>query len=432
MTVTATEQVRGAYARIAEAERPEVWIALRPVADVLAEAAMLDALPTATRAELPAFGATLAVKDNVDVAGLPTTAACPAYAYTPSESAPAVQRLVDAGALVLGKTNLDQFATGLLGTRSPYGAVRDAWRPEYVSGGSSSGSGVAVALGLVDLAIATDTAGSGRVPAAFGGIVGIKATRGVVPVRGVVPAARELDCVSIFAPDLAAAERAIAIMAGPDAQDPLSRAFPDDAPLGAPPDPVVAAPDATQLGDLTDAARAAFAATVDRLRAAGAKVVGIDLEPFLEAARLLDDGALVADRYAAVGEFIDAHAGDVDPTVGAIIRAAGDITATQYLHDVERINQLKAKALGALRAAGANALLLPTTTAQPTVAEIAADTREADRRLGIYTSFCNLFDMAAVTVPAGRADGGRFGVSVLATAFHDRVALDVARLVVVT
>ena len=420
--------VRAAYARIAAADRPEVWITLRAEADVLAEAAALDALPATARAGLALFGATLAVKDNVDVAGLPTTAACPAYAYTPAESAPAVQRLVDAGALVLGKTNLDQFATGLVGTRSPYGAVRDARRPELVSGGSSSGSGVAVALGLVDLAVATDTAGSGRVPAAFGGIVGIKATRGVVPVRGVVPAARELDCVTIFAPDLAAAERAIAIMAGPDARDPLSRAFPDDAPLAAPPVPVVAAPDAAQLGDLTDDARAAFAAAVDRVRAAGAEVVGIDLEPFLEAARLLYDGALVADRYAAVGEFVDAHPDDVDPTVGAIIRAAGDITATQYLRDVERVERLKAQALGALAGAGAHALLLPTTTAQPTIAAVAAEPVEANRRLGIYTNFCNLFDMAAVAVPAGTADGGRFGVMALAPAFHDRIAVDVARL----
>ncbi|WP_445152818.1 allophanate hydrolase [Baekduia sp. Peel2402] len=425
---TAQRAVRAAYARIAAADRPEVWITLRAEADVLAEAAALDALPAATRAALPLFGATLAVKDNVDVAGLPTTAACPAYAYTPSESAPAVQRLVDAGALVLGKTNLDQFATGLVGTRSPYGAVRDAHRPEFVSGGSSSGSGVAVALGLVDLAIATDTAGSGRVPAAFGGIVGIKATRGVVPVRGVVPAARELDCVTIFAPELTAAERAIAIMAGPDAQDPLSRTFPDDAPLAAPPAPVVAVPDAAQLGDLTDDARAAFAATVTRVGAAGAEVVGINLEPFLEAARLLYDGALVADRYAAVGEFIDDHPDDVDPTVGAIIRAAGDITATQYLRDVERVERLKVKALDALSAAGVHALLLPTTTAQPTIAAVAADPVQTNRRLGIYTNFCNLFDMAAVAVPAGTADGGRFGVMALAPAFHDRVAVDVARL----
>jgi allophanate hydrolase len=425
---SAVARVRAAYARIAAADRPEVWITLRDEADVLAEAAALDALPAAARDGLPLFGATVAVKDNVDVAGLPTTAACPAFAYTPAETAPAVHRLVDAGALVLGKTNLDQFATGLVGTRSPYGAVRDALRPAYVSGGSSSGSGAAVALGLVDLAVGTDTAGSGRVPAAFGGIVGIKATRGIVPVRGVVPAARGLDCVTVFAPTLPAAERAIAIMAGPDAEDPLSRAYPADAPLAAPPAPRVAVPDAAQLGDLTDEGRAAFAAAAEALRASGAELVGVDLAPFLEAARLLYEGALVADRYAAVGEFVDAHADDVDPTVGAIIRAAGDVTATQYLRDAERVAQLKVKALGQLADAGADALLLPTTTAQPTIAAVQADPVGANSRLGIYTNFANLFDMGAVAVPAGRADGGHFGVTVLTPAFADRVAVDVAGL----
>jgi allophanate hydrolase len=423
---TAVQSVRAAYARIAAADRPEIWITLRAEADAVAEAAALDALPAAARAALPLHGATLAVKDNVDVAGLPTTAACPAYAYAPSESAPAVQRLVDAGAIVLGKTNLDQFATGLVGTRSPYGAVRDARRPEYVSGGSSSGSGAAVALGLVDLAIGTDTAGSGRVPAAFGGIVGIKATRGIVPVRGVVPACRELDCVTIFAPDLARAERAIAIMAGPDAEDPLSRTFPPDAPLAAPPAPRVAVPGAAELGDLTPAARDAFAAAAARLQDAGAVLRPVALAPFLEAARLLYDGALVADRYAAVGEFVDAHAEEVDPTVGAIVRAAGDVKASEYLADVARVDALRAQAMASL--GDADALLLPTTTAQPTIAAVAADPVGANSRLGIYTNFCNLFDMAAVAVPAGEADGGQFGVMVLTPAFADRVAVDVAAL----
>jgi allophanate hydrolase len=283
---------------------------------------------------------------------------------------------------------------------------------------------VAVALGLVDLAVGTDTAGSGRVPAAFGGIVGIKATRGVVPVRGVVPACRELDCVTVFAPDLASAEQAIALMAGPDASDPLSRAFPADAPLAAPPAPRVAVPDASQLGDLTAEALDAFFAAAAALEDAGAVLAPVGLEPFLEAARLLYDGALVADRYAAVGEFVDAHPDDVDPTVGAIIRAAGDITATQYLADVARVDALRVEALASLD--DADALLLPTTTAQPTIAAVAADPVRTNRRLGIYTNFCNLFDMAAVAVPAGTADGGRFGVMVLAPAFADRVAVDVA------
>jgi len=420
---SAVASVRAAYARIAAARRPEIWITLRDEASALAEAAALDARGPAG---LPLFGQTLGVKDNIDVAGLPTTAACPEFSYNPAVSAPAVQRLVDAGAIVLGKTNLDQFATGLVGTRSPYGAVRDAHRPEYVGGGSSSGSGVAVALGLVDLALGTDTAGSGRVPAAFGGIVGIKATRGIVPVRGVVPACRTLDCVTIFAPDLAAAERAIALMAGPDALDPLSRAFPADAPLAAPPAPRVAVPDPSQLDALTPQALDAFLAAAGRLQDAGAVLTPVALEPFLEAARLLYEGALVAERHAAVGAFVDAHPDAVDRTVGAIVRAAGAFTATEYLADGERVEELRIMAMASL--GDADALLLPTTTAQPTIAAVAADPVGANSRLGIYTNFCNLFDLCAVAVPAGRADGGEFGVMVLARAFADRVAVDVAAL----
>jgi allophanate hydrolase len=423
--MSAVTSVRAAYARIAAADRPEVWITLRDEADVLAEAAALDADPT--RSGLPLFGQTLGVKDNIDVAGLPTTAGCPEFSSNPTVSAPVVQRLVDAGALVLGKTNLDQFATGLVGTRSPYGAVRDARRPAYVSGGSSSGSGAAVALGLVDLALGTDTAGSGRVPAAFGGIVGIKATRGIVPVRGVVPACRTLDCVTIFAPDLAAAERALALMAGPDAGDPLSREFPADAPLAAPPAPRVAVPDPSQLDALTPDALAAFTTAAGRLEDAGAVLEPVALEPFLEAARLLYDGALVAERHAAVGTFVDAHPDAVDPTVGAIVRAAGEITAGDYLADAERVEALRVKAMASL--GDADVLLLPTTTAQPTIAEVLADPVGANSRLGIYTNFCNLFDLCAVAVPAGRADGGEFGVMVLARAFADRVAADIAALI---
>ncbi|HMJ35124.1 MAG TPA: allophanate hydrolase [Baekduia sp.] len=423
--MSAVEAVRAAYARIAADDRPEVWITLRAERDVVAEAALLDADPV--RSALPLAGMTVAVKDNIDVAGLPTTAGCPAFAYTPRESAPAVARLVAAGAIVLGKTNLDQFATGLVGTRSPHGAARDARRPEYVSGGSSSGSAVAVALGLVDLALGTDTAGSGRVPAAFGGIVGFKATRGIVPVRGVVPACRTLDCVTVLAADLAGAERAMAIMAGPDAADPLSRPWPVDAPLAAPPAPRVAVPAADQLGALTPAARDAFASAATRLADAGAHLRTIDLAPFLEAARLLYDGALVAERHAAVGAFVDAHPDDVDPTVGAIVRAAGRVGATAYLADGERVERLRVKAMAAL--GDADALLLPTTTAQPTIAEVAADPIGVNGRLGIYTNFCNLFDLCGVAVPAGQADGGRFGVTVLARAFGDRVAADVAALV---
>jgi allophanate hydrolase len=417
--VNSTERVRAAYARIDEVDRPEIWITLRPEEDVAAEAAAVDP-------RLPLAGLLVAVKDNIDVAGLPTTAGCPAFAYEPEETAPAIARLVQAGAVVLGKTNLDQFATGLVGTRSPYGAVRDAWRPDRVSGGSSSGSAVAVALGIADIGIGTDTAGSGRVPAAFGGIVGVKPTRGVVPSRGSVPACRTLDCITTLARDLATASHAAAVMAGPDHRDPTTRAWPANAPLAAPPRPLVGVPGADALPGLTPAAARAFAIAADRLAAAGAELVDLDVTPFLEAGGLLYDGAFVAERHAAVGAFIDAHPDEVDPTVGAIISAAGRLAARDLVADGERLDGLRLQAQ--VQLAGLDAILLPTTTAQPTIAAVAADPLGANARLGAFTNCANLLDLCAVAVPAGEADDGHFGVSVLAPAFADRVVAGVAAL----
>jgi allophanate hydrolase len=426
-STSATERVEAAYERIAEVERPEVWIALRRLAHARADAAAIDERVAAGE-QLPLAGATIAVKDNIDVAGMPTTAGCPAYAYAPAASAPAVCRLAAAGAIVLGKTNLDQFATGLVGTRSPYGVVRDARRPAYVSGGSSSGSAVAVALGIADLALGSDTAGSGRVPAAFQGVVGVKPTRGLVPTLGVVPACRTLDCVSVFARELAEAELAVDLMTGPAPGDPTARSWPAGAPLAAPPAPRVARPAAATLTELTPAGVRAFEAAADALAAAGAELVEIDLEPFLEAGRMLYEGAFVAERFDAVGAFVVAHHDEVDPTVGAIIAAAGSIPASAVAADHERLETLRLAAGREL--AGADALLVPTAPFQPTIAEVAAEPLAVNTRLGTYTNFCNLLDMAAVAVPAGEADGGQFGVTVMAPAFADRVANDVARLLV--
>jgi len=425
--MSAVARVRAAYERIDAVDRPEVWISLRPRDDALVDAASVDER-VAMGQELPLAGTTLAVKDNVDVAGLRTTAGCPAFAYDPPSSAPAVERLVAAGAVVLGKTNLDQFATGLVGTRSPYGAVRDARRPERVSGGSSSGSAVAVALGIADLGIGTDTAGSGRVPAAFQGIVGIKPTRGLVPATGVVPACRTLDCVTILAGELMDAERAIALMRGPAPGDPTTREWPADAPLAAPPRPRVAVPASDRLGELSPAAVAAFEAAAERLAGNGAEVVDVNLAPFREAARLLYEGAFVAERFAAVGEFIRGHRDEVDPTVGAIIAAAEAVPAHRLVADGERLERLRISALDELR--GADALLMPTVPVQPTIATVAADPVGENSRLGVYTNFANLLDLCAVAVPAGESDGGHFGVTVFARAFADRVAADVARLLV--
>jgi len=418
--VTAVERVRAAYARIAEADRPEVWIALREQEDALAEAADVDA-QVAAGASLPLAGLVAAVKDNIDVAGLPTTAGAPSYAYDPPADATVVARLRAAGAVVLGKTNLDQFATGLVGTRSPHGAVRNAWAPERISGGSSSGSAVAVALGLVDVALGTDTAGSGRVPAALNGVVGVKPTRGLLPTTGVVPACRSLDCVTVFARDLALARRTVELLTGVDGRDPLAR--PDTGGRAASELARVAVPTPEHLQGLAPGWAEAFAAAVDVLRRSGVEVVEVDISPLLEAATLLYDGAFVAERTAAVGEHIAAHpelvGGDLDPVVARIVAGGARFSAVDLLRDTERLERLGIAGRTAL--AGTVALLTPTTTAHPTLAEVAADPVGVNARLGRYTNFANLLDQSSLAVPCGTVDGLPFGVMLTGAAFDDRL-----------
>ncbi|MFC4032202.1 allophanate hydrolase [Streptomyces polygonati] len=412
---TAVARVRAAYERIARVDRPEVWITLRPQAEVAAEAEEVDA--RAGRGEpLPLAGLTLAVKGNIDVAGLPTTAGCPSYAYRPERDAPAVAALRAAGAVVLGTTNLDQFATGLVGTRSPYGAVRGALDPERISGGSSSGSAVAVALGIADLALGTDTAGSGRVPAAFNGIVGLKPTRGLIPTEGVVPACASLDCVSVFARTLPEARRALALLAGP--VTPPRRPGPWRVAVARPAD----------LGELDPGWAQAYDGAVARLTAAGAEVRTIDLTPFTRAARLLYEGAFVAERYTAVGAFIDEHAGaaDLDPTVARIITAARELPAHRLFADQARLAELSTEAAAEL--GDADALLLPTAPGHPTLAEVAADPVGTNTRLGRFTNFANLLDLCAVAVPSGEVAGRPFGVTLLGPAHSDDRVAEVAAL----
>ena len=408
-----TDRISAAYAAIAQ--RPEAFITVRDEDTVRREFA---------QAQGPLAGQLLAVKDNVDVAGLPTTAACPGYAYTPDADAPAVAALRAAGAVVIGKTNRDQFATGLVGTRSPYGAVRDARRPDRISGGSSSGSAVAVAIGAADLGIGTDTAGSGRVPAGYQGLVGIKGTIGVVSTAGVVPACPSYDCVTILARDLATAEDAMAVMAST-----TQRPWPTSTRFAAPADPVLAVP--AELPAMAPGWDVAFQRAVDAARAAGMRIVPIDLTDFLAAARLLYDGALVAERTEAVGDFI-ATAGDdagLDPTVAAIITAGSVHTATGLLRDRRELDRLRDRAFRAL--GECDALLVPTAPLQPTLAEVAADPVAVNARIGTYTNFCNLFDMCGVAVPAGEvveSDGttAQFGVTVLGRSFDDAVVADIA------
>ncbi|HEY3736083.1 MAG TPA: allophanate hydrolase [Jatrophihabitans sp.] len=395
----------------------EIWIELRDEVDVVMSAADVERRLDAGE-HVPLAAMTVAVKDNIDVAGVPTTAGCVAYAYLPDTDAPAVAGLTAAGAVVIGKTNLDQFATGLVGTRSPHGVVRNSVDRRYVSGGSSSGSAVAVALGQVDVALGTDTAGSGRVPAAFNGIVGLKPTRGLISTHGVVPACASLDCVSVFATTVAAAHAAAAAAASGKWHgafgDPFRRQPPAVTPLTI---ESVGVPDADEL-ELTDAYRALWEGTVSALREAGVRLVPLALSELMEAGSLLYNGGLVAERYAAVGDFIEKHPDDVDPTVRAIIVGAAEVPAYRLAADLDRLEELRSGV--AVQFRQFDAFLLPTAPLHPTIDEVAADPIGLNQRLGIYNNFCNLLDLSALTLPAGRTTAGLpFGVTCYAPAFAD-------------
>ncbi|MEO7015134.1 MAG: allophanate hydrolase [Leifsonia sp.] len=419
------ERVRAAYQRIREVDRPEIWITLRSEQEALLEAETLE-LRLSAGAELPLAGCTAVVKGNIDVLGLPTTAGCPAFAYEPDADATAVARLRAAGAIVLGSTNLDQFATGLVGTRSPYGAVRNAWLPDRISGGSSSGSAVAVALGIADIGLGTDTAGSGRVPAALNGIVGVKPTRGLVPTSGVVPACRSLDCVTVFARDLSTARTAIELLAGVEETDPLGR--PDRPGPALSTVPRLAIPTPEHLRDLADGWKEAFDRAVEAFASTGVEIVQLDIAPLLDAAALLYDGAFVAERTAAVGSFVERHCNligsDIDETVAGIVLGGHQWTAVDVFRDRERLDRLSSEAHRLL--AGCDALLTPTTTWHPTFEQVAADPVGANSRMGRFTNFANLLDMAALAIPAGSVGGGPFGVMLTGPAFSDRLLAEFA------
>ena len=391
-----------------------VWIYRRPVAALIAAGAALEARGPEAKA-LPLYGVPFAVKDNIDVAGVPTTAGCPAFSYVPEETAPVVAALEAAGALFIGKTNLDQFATGLNGTRSPYGAPRCVFNRDYVSGGSSSGSAVAVAAGLVSFALGTDTAGSGRVPAAFNNIVGWKPSKGLLSTRGVVPACRSIDCVSVFA--LSAADaRTVAAVAGVfDAGDPFARAFaPRPLDLQAPVIGIPSKPD--YCGDT--ASEAIYKETVARAEALGFKVETFDYTPLAEAAALLYGGPLVAERYAAVGAFIEAHEGETNEVVRKLILAGKDRSAIDLFSAQHRLAELK-RVIDAMWQRF-DALLLPTAPTIYTVAAMEADPVTLNSNLGLYTNFVNLLDCAAIAVPAGFCgDGLPFGVTLVGPAMSD-------------
>lgn len=394
-----------------------VWIRRLSLDELRAHAAALDGKDPAT---LPLYGIPFAIKDNIDLAGIPTTAGCPEFAYTPERSATVVQRLIDAGAIPVGKTNLDQFATGLVGVRSPYGACRNAVDPDYVSGGSSSGSAVAVALGLASFSLGTDTAGSGRVPAGFNNLIGLKPSLGRIPTTGVVPACRTLDAVSVFALTAADAARVLAVAQGPDAQDAYSRAMPPHGfdfgsassfRFGVP------RPDDLEFHGNAEGP-AQFAQAVARLRELGGTPVEVDLRPFRAVATLLYEGPWVAERYAAIRPFIEAHPAALHPVTLAITKKGASISAPDTFAALYRLKALQQQTLPVWD--GIDCLVVPTSGSPYRISDVLADPIRLNSNLGHYTNFVNLLDLSALAVPTGfLANGMPCGITLIATCGKD-------------
>ncbi len=414
---TPVDVIRAVRARIGARGDDRVWLHLPSEAEAVARAEALMARPGA--ADLPLYGIPFAIKDNIDVAGWPTTAACPDFAYVPATSAIVVARLEAAGALAVGKTNLDQFATGLVGVRSPHGAPSCVFDDAYVSGGSSSGSAVAVAAGLVSFSLGTDTAGSGRVPAMFNNLVGVKPTRGLIPATGVVPACRSLDCVSIFGLDTSDALAVLDVAKGFDAGDIYARSEAPDLSLirpgrfrfGVP------APEALEFYGNADGP-GLFAAAVARLERIGGVAVPIDFAPFRETALLLYEGPWVAERVAAIEDFFRNHAASLHPVTRAIYDGAAGRSAVDAFKGLYRLEALRRAC--AAEMAKVDCLLLPTAPTNYSHADLAAEPIRYNSNLGHYTNFMNLLDMSGIAIPAGfRPNGLPFGVTLAGPALAD-------------
>jgi allophanate hydrolase len=424
-TLDPTRVATALLGRIAAADDDAIWISRVPDAAFLARAAALTALDPTARATLPLYGIPFAVKDNIDAEGFDTTAACPDFAFRAEKNATAVERLLAAGAMLVGKTNLDQFATGLVGVRSPYGVPKNAFDPAYVPGGSSSGSAIAVARGLVSFALGTDTAGSGRVPAGFNNIVGLKPTRGLISAAGLVPACQSLDCISVFALTVEDAMAVLAAAAGPDAADPFSRPAP---PMPASPHRPwrCAIPLPAQQEFHGDAAQeAAYRAALASIEALGGELVEVDFAAMFEAASLLYDGPWLAERVAGVGDFIVTHKGAALPVIEQIIGRATDAKASDLFrasYRMEAIRQATRRLFETI-----DLMAVPTSPTIYRLDEVAADPIGTNSRLGRYTNFVNLLDLCGIAVPAGmRPDGLPAGVTLLAPAFREAMLAEIA------
>jgi allophanate hydrolase len=419
------QTVARSFRRIREHNDPAIFIAIRDETDAIAEA---ERLAKKDAASLPLFGVPVAVKDNIDAAGMPTTAACPAFSYQPARDATAVARLRAAGAIVIGKTNLDQFATGLVGVRSPYGIPVNPIRSDLVPGGSSSGSAVAVAAGLVPLALGTDTAGSGRVPAMLNNIVGLKPSLGLVSTAGVVPACRTLDCVSVFSLTVDDAMTALKVMAAPDAGDPFSR----NRPLGG----MTAFPAKLRLGIPRNGqliffgdrhSEKAYDEALRRWTALGAELAEFDLEPFYETARLLYEGPWVAERYLVIRNLLASSPDAIHPVTREITAAGARLSAAETFSALYRLQALRGVA--ARTFAEIDAIVLPTAPTAYSTAQVLANPIELNSRLGTYTNFVNLLDLCGLALPATmRADGIPFGITLLAPAGNDALLASIGRV----
>jgi allophanate hydrolase len=415
---TPRQVVHMVYERIAAYRDRGIWISLSPIEGMLEMAQMLGACDPAS---LPLYGIPFAIKDNIDLAGMPTTAACPAFAYMPSESAFVVKRLIEAGAMPIGKTNLDQFATGLVGTRSPYGACRNSFNPDYISGGSSGGSAVAVALGLASFSLGTDTAGSGRVPAAFNNIIGVKPTCGRLSTSGVVPNCRTLDAVAIFALTAEDAARVCRVADGFDETDPYSRKLPSPA---RPAQFVASAfrfgvPRSEQLQFFgNDEYPRLFDAAIANLQRLGGKRVDIDFSPFIETARLLYEGPWLAERYIVIEELLRSAPDALHPITRQIIEVGAQPAATEAFRAQYRLQALRRRSEHVWN--DIDVLVTPTAGTTYLISEIEADPVALNTHLGFYTNFMNLLDLAGVAVPAGFTPAGLpFGITLVGPAWSD-------------